>query len=166
MKRLKTVLVLFTGLIFFQSNAQTNDAKMKIFIDALMKKMTLDEKIGQLNLPGSGDIVTGQASSSDIGKKIKEGKVGGLFNIKSVAKIKAVQKVAVEETRLKIPMIFGMDVIHGYETVFPIPLGMSCIWDMKVVERSAQIAAQEASADGINWTFSPMVDVSRDPRWG
>ena len=142
------------------------DTKMKTFIDALMKKMTLDEKIGQLNLPGSGDIVTGQASNSDIGKKIKEGKVGGLFNIKSVAKIKTVQKVAVEETRLHIPMIFGMDVIHGYETVFPIPLGMSCIWDMKLVERSAQIAASEASADGINWTFSPMVDVSRDPRWG
>jgi len=139
---------------------------MKIFVDALMKKMTLDEKIGQLNLPGSGDIVTGQASNSDIGKKIKEGKVGGLFNIKSVAKIKAVQKVAVEETRLKIPMIFGMDVIHGYETVFPIPLGLSCTWDMKAIERSAQIAAQEASADGINWTFSPMVDIARDPRWG
>lgn len=145
---------------------QAQDAKMKTFIDALMKKMTVDEKIGQLNLPGSGDIVTGQASNSDIGKKIKEGKVGGLFNIKSVAKIKAVQKVAVEETRLGIPMIFGMDVIHGYETVFPIPLGLSCTWDMKAIERSAQIAAQEASADGINWTFSPMVDIARDPRWG
>ena len=128
--------------------------------------MTIEEKIGQLNLPGSGDIVTGQASSSDIGKKIKDGSVGGLFNIKSVAKIKAVQKVAVEESRLKIPMIFGMDVIHGYETVFPIPLGLSCTWDMKAIERSAQIAAQEASADGINWTFSPMVDIARDPRWG
>ncbi len=166
MKRLKTAFVLFTVLVCFQSNAQTNNAKMKIFVDALMKKMTLDEKIGQLNLPGSGDIVTGQASNSDIGKKIKEGKVGGLFNIKSVEKIKAVQKVAVEETRLKIPMIFGMDVIHGYETVFPIPLGLSCTWDMKAIERSAQIAAQEASADGINWTFSPMVDIARDPRWG
>ncbi len=143
-----------------------NDVKMKVFIDALMKKMTLDEKIGQLNLPGSGDIVTGQAKSSDIGTKIREGKVGGLFNIKSVAKIKDVQRIAVEESRLKIPMLFGMDVIHGYETVFPIPLGMSCTWDMALVERSAQIAASEASADGINWTFSPMVDISRDPRWG
>ncbi|MBC7689038.1 MAG: beta-glucosidase BglX, partial [Aquabacterium sp.] len=122
--------------------------------------------IGQLNLPGSGDIVTGQASNSDIGKKIREGKVGGLFNIKTVEKIRAVQKVAVEESRLKIPMLFGMDVIHGYETVFPIPLGLSCTWDMKAVERSAQIAAIEASADGINWTFSPMVDIARDPRWG
>lgn len=152
--------------VLITSNVYAQDAKMKTFIDGLMKKMTLEEKIGQLNLPGSGDIVTGQASNSDIGKKIKEGKVGGLFNIKTVAKIKAVQKVAVEESRLKIPMIFGMDVIHGYETVFPIPLGLSCTWDMKAIERTAQIAAQEASADGINWTFSPMVDICRDARWG
>jgi len=157
---------LFVFVIAFVINADAQDAKMKTFIDGLMKKMTLDEKLGQLNLPGSGDIVTGQASNSDIGKKIKEGKVGGLFNIKSLEKIKAVQKVAVEESRLKIPLIFGMDVIHGYETVFPIPLGLSCSWDMKAIERSAQIAAAEASADGICWTFSPMVDIARDPRWG
>ena len=159
---------LLVALIFITSfvTAQNNDAKMKPFIDALMKKMTLTEKLGQLNLPGSGDIVTGQAGSSDIGKKIKEGKVGGLFNIKSVAKIKAVQKVAVEESRLKIPMIFGMDVIHGYQTTFPIPLALSCTWNMQAIEQSARIAAVEASADGINWTFSPMVDIARDPRWG
>jgi len=144
----------------------TPDAKRKEFVDALMKKMTLDEKIGQLNLPGSGDIVTGQAGNSDIAKKIEQGKVGGLFNIKSVARIKEVQKLAVEKSRLKIPLLFGMDVIHGYETVFPIPLGLSCTWDMNLVERSARIAATEASADGINWTFSPMVDIARDPRWG
>lgn len=159
----KWLLVLMTA---FAISANAQDAKMKAFVDNLMSKMTLDEKIGQLNLPGSGDIVTGQASNSDIGKKIKEGKVGGLFNIKSVEKIKAVQKVAVEESRLKIPLIFGMDVIHGYETVFPIPIGLSCSWDMKLIERSAQIAASEASADGICWTFSPMVDIARDPRWG
>jgi len=99
-------------------------------------------------------------------KKIEAGKEGGLFNIKSVAKIKEVQKLAVEKSRLKIPLMFGMDVIHGYETVFPIPLGMSATWDMPLIERSARIAANEASSDGINWTFSPMVDVSRDPRWG
>ena len=164
MKQLLTGLVLMLAL---NAAAQTStDAKMKTFIEGLMKKMTLDEKIGQLNLPGSGDIVTGQAQSSDIGKKIKEGKVGGLFNIKTVAKIREVQKVAVEESRLKIPMIFGMDVIHGYETVFPIPLGLSCSWDMQLIENSARVAAVEASADGINWTFSPMVDICRDPRWG
>ncbi len=161
---MKKWLFLLVMAVAVSSHAQ--DAKMKSFIDNLMKKMTVEEKIGQLNLPGSGDIVTGQASNSDIGKKIKEGKVGGLFNIKSVEKIRAVQKVAVEESRLKIPMIFGMDVIHGYETVFPIPLGLSCTWDMNLVERSARIAAVEASADGINWTFSPMVDICRDARWG
>jgi beta-glucosidase len=149
-----------------QGGAKPDNDRMKAFIDDLMNKMTLDEKIGQLNLPGSGDIVTGQAKSSDIGKKIREGKVGGLFNIKSVARIRDVQKVAVEESRLKIPLIFGMDVIHGYETVFPIPLGLSCSWDMQLIENSARIAAVEASADGINWTFSPMVDICRDPRWG
>jgi beta-glucosidase len=148
----------------FAQDARTK--QMNGYIDQLMKKMTLEEKIGQLNLPGAGDITTGQASNSDIGKKIREGKVGGLFNIKSVEKIRAVQKVAVEESRLKIPLFFGMDVIHGYETVFPIPLALSCSWDMNAIQRSARIAAQEASADGICWTFSPMVDIARDPRWG
>ena len=95
------------------------------FVAELLSKMTLDEKLGQLNLPTSGDITTGQANSSDVAKKIAEGKVGGLFNIKSVQKIKEVQKIAVEKSRLKIPLIFGMDVIHGYETTFPIPLGLS-----------------------------------------
>ena len=164
---MKRNIIIIAAFLFTQFvMAQTPDAKMKTFVDALMKKMTLEEKIGQLNLPGSGDIVTGQAKSSDIGKKIREGKVGGLFNIKSLAKIKDVQRVAVEESRLKIPLIFGMDVIHGYETVFPIPLGLSCTWDMKLIENSARIAAIEASADGINWTFSPMVDICRDARWG
>lgn len=162
----KISLLFFVSLLFVTVSFSQADPKMKSFIDALMKKMTLEEKIGQLNLPSSGDITTGQAKSSDIAKKIREGKVGGLFNIKSVAKIKDVQRVAVEESRLKIPLLFGMDVIHGYETVFPIPLGLSCTWDMPLIERSAQIAAKEASADGINWTFSPMVDICRDPRWG
>lgn len=128
--------------------------------------MTIEEKLGQLNLPTAGDITTGQANSSDVAKNIQQGKVGSLFNIKSVAKIKEVQKIAVENSRLKIPLLFGMDVIHGYETTFPIPLGLSCTWDMQLIEQSARIAAREASADGINWTFSPMVDISRDPRWG
>lgn len=168
MKLFRKVLIGLMVLISLQAAGQSSDpAKMKSFIDVLMKKMTLEEKLGQLNLPaGAGDIVTGAAASSDIGKKIQEGKVGGLFNIKSVAKIRAIQKVAVEESRLKIPLLFGMDVIHGYQTTFPIPLGMSCIWDMSLVEKAARVAAQEASADGICWTFSPMVDISRDPRWG
>ncbi|MDR1505411.1 MAG: beta-glucosidase BglX [Prevotella sp.] len=146
--------------------AQTKDPKMDEFINDLMGKMTLEEKIGQLNLPSSGDITTGQAKSSNIAEKIKKGEVGGLFNIKGVEKIRDVQRIAVEESCLKIPLIFGMDVIHGYETVFPIPLGLAATWNMAAIEQSARIAAIEASADGISWTFSPMVDISRDPRWG
>lgn len=167
MKRIILSAVMLATLhVQAQNKANSQEAKMNVFVSNLMKKMTLEEKIGQLNLPGSGDIVTGQASNSDIAKKIKEGAVGGLFNIKSVAKIKDVQKVAVEQTRLKIPMIFGMDVIHGYATTFPIPLALSCSWNMGLIEQSARIAATEASADGICWTFSPMVDIARDARWG
>jgi len=163
LRKLFTAVALIACL---QVSSQTNTDKMNRFINELMQKMTLDEKIGQLNLPVSGDITTGQASSAGIAQKIREGKVGGLFNIKSVAKIREVQKIAVENSRLKIPLLFGMDVIHGYETVFPIPLGLSCTWDMQAIQRSAEIAAAEASADGICWTFSPMTDISRDPRWG
>ena len=127
MKFLQRLLAVLFVIVSIDTSAQVSqDAKMKSFVDALMSKMTLDEKIGQLNLPGAGDITTGQAGNSDIGKKISEGKVGGLFNIKSLSKIRDVQKVAVEQSRLKIPLIFGMDVIHGYQTVFPIPLALSC----------------------------------------
>ena len=136
------------------------------FIDSLMAQMTLEEKLGQLNLPGADDIVTGEARQSNIGERVSKGEVGGVFNIKGAAKIKDLQRVAVEESRLGIPLIFGMDVIHGYETVFPIPLGLSMTWDMEDVEKSARIAAKEASAAGIFWTFSPMVDIARDARWG
>jgi beta-glucosidase len=166
------LIILFFGISLF-GYSQKKQAKKNVkikpkteFVTELIAKMTLEEKIGQLNLPTSGDITTGTASSSNVAKNIEEGKVGGLFNIKSVQKIYEVQKIAVEKSRLKIPLLFGMDVIHGYETTFPIPLGLSATWDMKLIKRSAQIAAQEASADGINWTFSPMVDISRDPRWG
>ncbi len=163
MKRsfLTTLLLLFAlGPLFAQTSQYRSEA------DSILALMTLEEKIGQLNLPAAGDFTTGQAASSNIAEKIKAGKVGGLFNIKTAEKIRDVQRVAVEESRLGIPMLFGMDVIHGYETMFPIPLGLSCSWDMDLIERTARIAAKEASADGICWTFSPMVDISRDPRWG
>lgn len=161
------LIVLLCGLTSLAQKKSTKIGKSKEqFVTELLAKMTLDEKIGQLNLPGSDDFTTGQAKSSNIAQKIREGKVGGLFNIKSLQKIRDVQKIAVENSRLKIPLLFGMDIIHGYETTFPIPLGLSCTWDMNLIERSAQIAAKEASADGINWTFSPMVDICRDPRWG
>ena len=169
--KIKLILLLFGFSLFGYSQKKnaTKSAAIKSrteFVSDLLFKMTIEEKIGQLNLPTSGDITTGAPSNSNVAKNIEDGKVGGLFNIKSVKKIKEVQKIAVEKSRLKIPLLFGMDVIHGYETTFPIPLGLSCTWDMKLIERSAQIAAHEASADGINWTFSPMVDISRDPRWG
>ncbi len=141
-------------------------SEMSRFVDGLMKKMTLEEKIGQLNLPASGDIVTGQASSSDIANKIKNGQVGGLFNLKSVKKIREIQRIAVEESRLKIPLIFGMDVIHGYQTTFPIPLALAASFDAVLIQKVARVAAIEATADGICWNFSPMVDIARDPRWG
>lgn len=166
MKKISILMAAIFAAVYLQAQPLPQEVKMKQFIDELMSKMTLEEKIGQLNLPGAGDFTTGQTASTDIGKKIIEGKVGGLFNISTAAKIRSVQQVAVEKSRLKIPLIFGMDVIHGYKSVFPIPLGLSCSWDMELIEQSARIAAQEASADGICWTFSPMVDLSRDPRWG
>ena len=147
-------------------NAAFKDAKMDRFVDGLMKKMTLEEKVGQLNLPVAGDIVTGEGKSVGVEDRIAKGEVSGLLNVKGAAAIRRYQQIAVEQSRLGIPLIFGMDVIHGYETTFPIPLGLSCTWDMAAVEESARIAAVEASSDGIAWTFSPMVDLGRDPRWG
>lgn len=149
-----------------KSDTFSNNNPFEEKVDSILNLMTVDEKIGQLNLPVSGDITTGQAQSSNIAKKIEEGKVGGLFNIKSVEKIYEVQKIAIEKSRLKIPLLFGMDVVHGYQTTFPIPLGLSSSWDLELIKQTAQMAAKEATADGINWTFAPMVDISRDPRWG
>ena len=159
-------ILLFALPAFMFLSCGGNKGEMDRYVDSLMSKMTLEEKIGQLNLPVTGEIVTGQAQSSDVASRIRAGEVGGLFNLKGAARIREVQRIAVEESRLGIPLIMGMDVIHGYETVFPIPLGLSCSWDMDAIERSAAIAAREAGADGISWTFSPMVDIARDPRWG
>lgn len=139
---------------------------MKEFVDDLMSKMTLQEKIGQLNLMVAGDITTGQAMNTQVGGSIAAGNMGGIFNIKGAKEIREMQELAVKKSRMGIPLLVGMDVIHGYETIFPIPLALSCSWDMAAVEQSAAIAAKEASADGINWTFSPMVDVTLDARWG
>lgn len=160
----RTAIILSFFLVLFQGKAQHES--MEVFIDSLMAQMTVREKLGQLNLPVTGTIVTGQAKSSAVAEKIMRGEVGGLFNLKGVKQIREMQEIAVEKSRLGIPLIFGMDVIHGYETVFPIPLALSCTWDIEAVKLSAAIAAKEASADGICWTFSPMVDLCRDARWG
>ncbi|HPF49970.1 MAG TPA: beta-glucosidase BglX [Draconibacterium sp.] len=150
-----------------QSTTKSENSEMDAFVSDLMSKMTLQEKIGQLNLitPGGG-VPTGSVVSTDVEAKIKAGNVGGIFGISGPERLQLTQKMAVEESRLGIPMIFGYDVIHGYKTIFPIPLGLSCSWDLKMIEKSAKIAAQESTADGVFWTFSPMVDIARDPRWG
>ena len=144
----------------------TDVAKMDKAVHDLMSKMTIDEKIGQLNLPSIGFDVTGPIVSKDVEVNIKKGMVGAVFNTYTPNAIRKLQDMAVKETRLGIPLIFGYDVIHGHKTIFPINLGMSCSWDMNLIEKSCRIAAQEATADGLNWTFSPMVDIARDPRWG
>jgi beta-glucosidase len=160
----KTLLSMI--LLFTASAAFAQKQSMSAFIDALMQKMTLQEKIGQLNLQVAGDITTGSAQNSPVAERIMKGDLGGVFNIKGAEKIKALQEIAVKKSRLGIPLIVGLDVIHGYETVFPIPLAQSCSWDMEAIKQGAHIAAKEASADGICWTFSPMVDICVDARWG
>jgi beta-glucosidase len=155
------ILLIATVPVFAQK--QTKDQ----FVKSLMDKMTLQEKLGQLNLiiPGDGSV-TGSVVSTDVEGKIKKGLVGGMFGIAGLDKIKKVQEMVVRESRLHIPMLFGSDIIHGYKTAFPIPLALSASWDMPLIQKSAQMAALEATADGLNWTFSPMVDIARDPRWG
>ncbi len=163
-KKFGLALLLFW---YLPAAAQKNTAAMNTFVNNLMAKMTLEEKIGQLNLltPGGG-VATGAVVSSDVESKIKAGKVGGLFGVIGVDKIRQAQELAVRSSRLKIPLLFGSDVIHGYKTTFPIPLALSCSWDTALIERTAQVAAAEATADGLTWVFSPMVDIARDPRWG
>lgn len=141
-------------------------APMNEYVTDLMSRMTLQEKIGQLNLMVAGDITTGGAMDTQVGGDIANGNMGGVFNIKGFDNIKALQEIAVTKSRLGIPLLVGMDVIHGYETMFPIPLALSCSWNLDAIKQSAAVAAKEASADGINWTYSPMVDVALDARWG
>jgi beta-glucosidase len=146
---------------------QAQTTEMRQFVDQLMGKMTLEEKLGQLNLvPASDEIVTGGAVDTQVGQRIANGQLGGIFNLKGVDKIRALQDIAVKKSRLGIPLIVGMDVIHGYETIFPIPLALSCSWDIPAIENMARISALEATADGINWVYSPMVDICVDARWG
>ena len=154
-------LIIFMGISFLNAQERVPE------VEELLQKMTLEEKIGQLNLltPGGG-VATGSVVSENVETKIKEGNVGGVFGVSSPDKVRQAQKLAVENSRLGIPLLIGSDVIHGYKTTFPIPLGLSSSWDMDLIKETAQIAAKEATADGINWNFSPMVDIARDPRWG
>ena len=169
-RKLTAIVLIFSSCLFVAcgntGSPNLGGDEKTAFIDSLMNKMSLESKIGQLNLPSSDAFTTGSAASSNIAASIKEGKVGGLFNIQTAEKIREVQRIAIEQSPNKIPLIFGMDVIHGYKTIFPIPLGLSASWDLELIEQSARIAASEVSADGIAWTFSPMTDISFDPRWG
>ena len=162
MKKITLVSIL---LIFFSlSNLRAEDISTKV--EALLAKMTLEEKIGQITLHSSYGDITGPEAGGNVLEKIRTGRCGNILNATKVKDIRRLQQIAVEETRLGIPLMFGYDVIHGFKTIFPIPLGMASSWDMKAIENAARIAAKEAAASGINWTFAPMVDISRDPRWG
>ena len=149
-----------------QQNQKGMSPANKARIEALMKSMSLDEKIGQLSLFTSDWDVTGPSLNGNYKKLIREGKVGAIFNAYTVDYVRDLQKIAMDESRLKIPLIFGYDVIHGHRTIFPIPLAQSCSWNLAAIEHAERIAAIEATAEGINWTFAPMVDIARDPRWG
>lgn len=172
---MKLILLGFVGILFLgcqQNPSLTNENKSNIDqqVEELLAKMTLEEKIGQMNqYTGFMDFTGPQPNKGRAAKKfehIKNGMVGSMLNVHGVENVKAVQKIAVEESRLGIPLIFGFDVIHGYKTISPIPLAEAASWDLEAMQRSAEMAAEEASAAGINWTFAPMVDISRDARWG
>ena len=148
-----------------QSQAQC-DERMKSFVYKLLSQMTLDEKIGQLNLLSIDFNADGAVITDNLREKIHRGGVGGILNTYTPKAVRQLQELAINSTRLKIPLIFGFDVIHGHKTIFPVPLGLSATWNLTLIEQSARIAAREATADAINWVYSPMVDIARDPRWG
>ncbi|MCB6901365.1 beta-glucosidase BglX [Hoylesella buccalis] len=159
-------LFVLLALCVVSTNVVAQNKPMKEFVDELMSKMTLKEKLGQLNLLPAGNITTGAAQNNPIVHQIKDGELGGVFNIKGLDEIRTLQEMAIKKSRLGIPLLVGMDVIHGYETIFPVPLALACSWNLEGIENSARVAALEASAEGVNWTYSPMVDISRDARWG
>ena len=162
---MKKLFVLLT-LCVASMNVVAQNKPMKEFVDELLSKMTLKEKLGQMNLLPAGNITTGAAQNNPIVQQIKDGELGGVFNIKGLNEIRTLQEMAIKKSRLGIPLLVGMDVIHGYETIFPVPLALACSWNLKGIENSARVAALEASAEGVNWTYSPMVDICRDARWG
>ncbi len=165
MKLLRPLALALALSMLLLSCVEKSDEK-NAFVEHLMERMTLEEKIGQLTLFSSGYDITGPTMHDNYANDIKAGKVGAVFNAFGVEFTTNLQRMAVEETRLGIPLLFGYDVIHGHRTIFPIPLGETASWDMDYIEKSARIAAIEATSEGLHWTFAPMIDVTRDPRWG
>jgi beta-glucosidase len=172
-KLILSVFILLTLSFTFQVQSKSKPVIKNTYIqkslaervDSVLALMTLDEKVGQLN-QYSSSWATGPVSLDTTKlQDLKDGKVGSMLNVRGVDKTTTIQKMAME-SRLKIPLIFGLDVIHGYKTTFPIPLAEACSWDLAAMEQSAHFAAIEAAASGIHWTFAPMVDIARDPRWG
>lgn len=163
---MKRIISLLALALCLGTSWADNNKEMNKFISRLMKQMTLEEKLGQINLEPGGDVTTGNAMDTNVGKLAAEGKLGSVLNLTGKDAIHALQKVAVEKSRLGIPLLVGLDVIHGYHTIFPIPLAQSCSWDLKAIEEGAHVAASEATCDGISWTYSPMVDIALDARWG
>jgi len=166
---MRITLVAIVALMAYAVNAQANPSTINSKIDQLLSAMTLEEKAGQLNQYSGYEIVTGDIDQSKMDYRktmVAKGLVGSVLNVLGTEDTLKAQRHAIEETRLGIPLLFAFDVIHGYRTIFPIPLAESASWDLEAIERSARIAAIEASAAGQNWTFAPMIDISRDPRWG
>lgn len=164
---MKKTLQLFAFILACSTGfAQNISDKAWQFSDSLLQKMTIEEKVGQMTLFTSDWVVTGPTLREGYRQDVISGKVGAIFNAHTSKYTHELQRLAVEETRLGIPLLFGFDVVHGYRTIFPIPLGESASWNLEAMENSARIAAVESSAAGLHWTFAPMVDIARDPRWG
>src|SRR5215813_10984543 len=147
-------------------NPELSDPVLEARVEELLKKMTIEEKVGQLVQYSAGQPTGPGTGRTDYADMLAKGQIGGLFNIVTAKETNAFQHIAVEKSRLHIPILFGLDVIHGFRTEFPIPLGISATWDPQLAERASRVAAREASATGIRWAFSPMLDLARDPRWG
>jgi len=169
----KLTILMFATLLVFGSCSQkgpalsSEDKEIEKKIDDLLAQMTIEEKVGQMvQYNGNGDA-TGpiKARTRDI-EDLKNGWIGSMLNVTGAENTREMQKLVMENSRMKIPLLFGLDVIHGYKTIFPLPLGEAASWDLEAIEKSARIAAIEASAAGQHWTFAPMVDIARDPRWG
>ncbi|MEO9851872.1 MAG: beta-glucosidase BglX [Reichenbachiella sp.] len=166
MKRNIIISAFIIITLTFSSCASRSKDEVEIKIDDLLSEMTLEEKIGQLTLFTSSWTQTGPTMREGYLNDVKQGKCGNIFNAHTAEYTSELQRIAVEETRLGIPLLFGYDVIHGYKTIFPIPLAEACSWDLDLIEKSARLSAKEAAAAGLHWNFNPMVDISRDPRWG